>query len=409
LTAFTKIQPDYLVSVANKNILLGVTGGIAAYKTVELARLLLKAGAQVRVVMTEAATQFVSPMTFQAITGNPVQVRLFDDAHEAAMGHIELARWADHLLIAPASADFLARMVQGMANDLLSTLYLASTAPVSVAPAMNVHMWEHPATQHNLTVLKDRVVAILGPSAGEQACGDVGAGRMLEASELFAGLEKSFGQGLFSGKKVMVTAGPTHEAIDPVRFIGNRSSGKMGFAIASAFAEEGAEVILISGPVNQVTPDAVNRINVKTALQMRQAVFDNIRSIDIFVGCAAVADYRPEVSEEQKIKKTSEKMTLVLVKNPDILAEVSAMDEGPFTLGFAAETENLPENARKKLVEKKLDMLAANEVGDGLGFESNENSLLLIWTGGEKKLPVENKEKLAHSLLEVLRQQYQGS
>ena len=395
--------------IADKHILLGVTGGIATYKVVELARLLLKSGAQVRVVMTKAATEFVSPMTFQAITGNAVHVNLFDEQHEAAMGHIELARWADRLLIAPASADFLARMAQGLADDLLATLCLASTAPVSVAPAMNVHMWQHPATEQNVAVLAKRGVTILGPEAGEHACGDTGLGRMLEPSALFAALEASFGNGLFQGKRVLVTAGPTHEAIDPVRFIGNRSSGKMGFAIAKSFAREGADVTLVSGPVVLDTPPGVGRVNVKTALQMRQAVLENIRCYDIFVGCAAVADYRPLHVASDKIKKGTDKMELVLVKNPDILAEVAALDEGPFTLGFAAETNDLLENAKKKLINKSVDMLAANPVGEHQGFESDTNSLLVLWADGEQQLPEQSKDKLAQSLLVTLKHRYSES
>ncbi len=394
-------------SIAKQNILLGVTGGIAAYKSAELARLLLKANAQVRVVMTEAATRFVSPLTFQAITGNPVRVQLFDAEHEAAMGHIELARWADRMLIAPVSADFMARMAQGMANDLLSTLVLACTAPVSIAPAMNMHMWRHPATQHNLSVLKERGIAILGPEAGEQACGDVGPGRMLEPAEILDTLQISVGRGLFVGKKVLITAGPTHEAIDPVRFIGNRSSGKMGFALAQAFVAEGAQVLLVAGPVQQSTPLGVKRINVQTALQMHQAVFENIEAVDIFVSCAAVADYRPEQVQEQKIKKAAQRLEISLIRNPDILAEVAALSNGPYTLGFAAETENLAENAEAKLRNKNLNMLAANQVGGKLGFESDDNALLVVWPDGQKQLPVQSKRKLAQSLLYILEQQYQ--
>ncbi|WP_456406689.1 bifunctional phosphopantothenoylcysteine decarboxylase/phosphopantothenate--cysteine ligase CoaBC [Thiolapillus sp.] len=398
-----------MAGVANQNILLGVTGGIAAYKSVELARLLVKGGARVRVVMTEAACRFVSPLTFQAVTANPVRTQLFDEAHEAAMGHIELARWADQMIIAPASADFMARMAQGLADDLLSTLYLASTASVTVAPAMNRRMWRHPAVQHNLSLLEDRGIRILGPETGEQACGDTGIGRMSEPSEIFAALDVAAGSGLFAGRKVLITAGPTHEPFDPVRFIGNRSSGKMGFAVAQAFVREGAEVLLVSGPVQLATPAGVQRINVQTALQMREAVFDNIQAVDIFVACAAVADYRPESPRENKIKKTDDRLELNLLRNPDILAEVAALEKGPFTLGFAAETENLAENARAKLSKKKLDMLAANRVGDDLGFESDDNSLLVLWPNGEKQLPLQNKQQLAHALITLLEQQYRDA
>ncbi|WP_419604131.1 bifunctional phosphopantothenoylcysteine decarboxylase/phosphopantothenate--cysteine ligase CoaBC [Thiolapillus sp.] len=395
-----------MAGVANQNILLGVTGGIAAYKSVELARLLLKAGARVRVVMTEAATRFVSPLTFQAVTGSPVRCSLFDEEHEAAMGHIELARWADQMVIAPASADFMARMALGLANDLLSTLCLASATSIAIAPAMNQRMWRHPAVQHNLSLLEERGVRVLGPESGEQACGDTGLGRMLEPRDMLAALDSASGAGLFAGKKVLITAGPTHEAIDPVRFIGNRSSGKMGYALARAFRREGADVLLVSGPVSLPAPPGVNRVNVQTALQMHKAVFENIHSVDIFVGCAAVADYRPENPQQQKIKKLSDRMDISLVRNPDILAEVATLEYGPYTLGFAAETQNLAENARAKLLAKQVDMLAANSVADGMGFESDENALLVIWPEGEKHLPVQDKQQLAESLLDVLADHY---
>jgi phosphopantothenoylcysteine decarboxylase/phosphopantothenate--cysteine ligase len=391
---------------AGNNLLLGVTGGIAAYKSVELARLFCRAGVNVRVVMTEAATRFVTPMTFQAVTGEPVRVRLFDEEHEAAMGHIELARWADHLLIAPASADFLARMANGLADDLLSTLCLASTGTVSVAPAMNVNMWEHAATRSNVAVLADRGVRLLGPGVGDQACGDRGPGRMLEAAEIVSALMYSSSAGLFSGTRVMVTAGPTREAVDPVRFISNRSSGKMGFALAEAFASEGAEVVLVSGPVDLDTPAAVQRIDVMSARQMHDAVFDNLPGIDVFVGCAAVADYRPEDPQAQKIKKSAERMELSLVRNPDILAEVAALDDGPFTFGFAAETRALLENARTKLTGKGIDMIAANLVGEGLGFEVEDNALQVLWPDGETELPMQNKKSLARALLGIVAEQY---
>lgn len=395
-----------MAGVANQNILLGVTGGIAAYKSVELARLLLKAGARVRVVMTEAATRFVSPLTFQAVTGSPVRCSLFDEEHEAAMGHIELARWADQMVIAPASADFMARMALGLANDLLTTLCLASASSIAIAPAMNQRMWQHPAVQHNLSLLEERGVRVLGPESGEQACGDTGPGRMLEPADMLAALDSASGAGLFAGKKVLITAGPTHEAIDPVRFIGNRSSGKMGYALARAFRRGGADVLLVSGPVSLPAPPGVNRVNVQTALQMHKAVFENIHSVDIFVGCAAVADYRPENPQQQKIKKLSDRMDISLVRNPDILAEVATLEEGPYTLGFAAETQNLVENARAKLLAKQVDMLAANSVAEGMGFESDENTLLVIWPEGEKHLPVQDKQQLAESLLGVLADQY---
>ncbi len=389
------------------NLLLGVTGGIAAYKSVELARLFRKAGVNVRVVMTEAATRFVGPMSFQAVTGQPVSVRLFDEEHEAAMGHIELARWADHLLIAPASADFLARMAHGLGDDLLSTLCLATPAPVTVAPAMNINMWKHAATQANLSLLAERGVQLLGPANGEQACGDTGPGRMLEAAEIVSRLMYPRKTGFFAGKRVLVTAGPTREAVDPVRFISNRSSGKMGFALAQAFAEQGAEVLLVTGPVVLETPAGVRRIDVQSARQMHAAVFDNLEGVDVFAACAAVADYRPENPPAQKIKKNAERMELTLVRNPDILAEVAALENGPFTLGFAAETRALADYAKTKLAKKGLDMIAANLVGEDLGFEVEQNALLILWPGGEATLPVQDKKSLARELIAILAEQYQ--
>ena len=391
---------------AGNNLLLGVTGGIAAYKSVELARLFIKAGVNVRVVMTEAATGFVNPITFQGVTGETVRVGLFDQAHEAAMGHIELARWADHLLIAPATGDFLARIAHGLADDLLSTLYLACSAQVSVAPAMNVHMWEHDATRHNISRLIEHGVQVLGPASGEQACGDTGPGRMLEAAEIVSFLMYSSEAGLFSGRKVVVTAGPTREAVDPVRFISNRSSGKMGFALAEAFAAEGAEVVLVSGPVNRDAPPGVQRIDVISAQQMHEAVFEHLPGADVFAACAAVADYRPANPQPQKIKKNGAYLELKLVKNPDILAEVAALSEGPFTLGFAAETQELLENARRKLASKGADMIAANLVGDSRGFDLEDNALKVLWSDGEADLPMQSKKRLARALINLLAEQY---
>ncbi len=391
---------------AGNNLLLGVTGGIAAYKSVELARLFIKAGVNVRVVMTEAATRFVNPITFQAITGETVRVDLFDQAHEAAMGHIELARWADHLLIAPATGDFLARMAHGLADDLLSTLYLACPAQVSVAPAMNVHMWEHDATRRNVSRLIEQGVQVLGPALGEQACGDTGPGRMLEAAEIVSSLMYSSEAGLFAGRKVVVTAGPTREAVDPVRFISNRSSGKMGFALAEAFAAEGAEVVLVSGPVNRDDPPGIQRIDVISAQQMYEAVFKHLPGADVFAACAAVADYRPANPQPQKLKKNGEHLELKLVKNPDILAEVAALSDGPFTLGFAAETQKLVENARSKLTSKGIDMIAANLVGKGRGFDLEDNALKVLWSDGEADLPMQSKKNLARALISLVAEQY---
>lgn len=393
-----------MASFREKRVLLGITGGIAAYKSCELARLLVKAGAEVRVVMTEAATRFVGPLSFQAITGHPVRSDLFDAAHEAAMGHIELARWADRLLVAPASADFLARLAHGLADDLLSTLCLASDAPLFVAPAMNQQMWRHPATADNLALLCSRGVQVIGPAQGDQACGDSGPGRMSEPQEIMNRLDAACYGTSFSGKRVMVTAGPTREPLDPVRFIGNRSSGKMGFALAEAFAREGAAVTLVSGPVALATPAGVERIDVETAQQMHDAVFASIANQDLFVACAAVADFRLQRPSAQKIKKSLDILELTLVRNPDILSLVAALENGPATVGFAAETEDLLENARRKLIDKKLDMIIANPVGKNLGFDMDSNAVQVIWHGGEKNLPLQGKRQLAGALVDLMHQ-----
>ena len=334
-----------------KSVLLGVTGGIAAYKSPDLVRRLRDRGAEVQVVMTSGATRFVTPMTFQAVSGRSVRDGLWDDAAEAAMGHIELARWADLVLIAPASADFLARLAAGLANDLLATVCLATAAPIAVAPAMNRVMWDSAATRDNISRLVERGVRVLGPGEGDQACGEVGTGRMLEPDQLArsAGQLLSAHQGPLSGRCVVVTAGPTREPIDPVRFISNRSSGKMGFAVAAAAAEAGADVTLVAGPVSLVTPPGVRRVDVESATQMHDAVNQAVQGADLFVAAAAVADYRPDSPAEQKIKKTEQSMSLDLTRAPDILASVAALDNRPFVVGFAAETENLETNARTKM------------------------------------------------------------
>jgi phosphopantothenoylcysteine decarboxylase/phosphopantothenate--cysteine ligase len=394
-------------NLQNRRILLGITGGIAAYKAAELVRGLRKAGAEVRVVMTEAAGEFVTPMTLQALSGNPVRMGLFDPEHEAAMGHIELARWAELVVVAPASADFLARLNAGMANDLLSTLCLATEAPIAVAPAMNQQMWLAQVTQRNVGQLRERGVAIWGPAAGEQACGEVGPGRMLEPVALLQCCDAHFADGPLKGGRLTITAGPSREAVDPVRFISNHSSGKMGFAIAEAAAAMGAQVRLVAGPVALVTPAGVERIDVESAAQMLEAVL--VDPGDIFIACAAVADYRPQQVAGEKVKKSEEQLTLQLVRNPDILATVSALKGGPFTVGFAAETENLTENARKKLQRKQLDMIAANWVGEraeGAGFNSDENALQLIWAEGERSLPRSDKRELARQLLGAVAERY---
>ena len=381
-------------------ILLGVTGGIAAYKSPDLVRRLRERGAEVQVVMTEGARQFVTPLTFQAVSGREVRDSLWDANAEAAMGHIELARWADAVLIAPATAEFIAKLAQGRADDLLTTLCLATASPVSVAPAMNQQMWANEATQANISTLRGRGVVVLGPGSGDQACGETGEGRMLEPAELAAAvLESLSGARPLAGCKVVVTAGPTRERIDPVRFISNRSSGKMGYAVAQAAREAGAEVILVSGPVALPAPAGVTRVNVESARQMLAAVQSALEGADIYIGAAAIADYEPASVSAQKIKKSSDTMTLSLVKAPDILASVAALERRPFVVGFAAETQDVEQNARAKLEGKRLDMIAANRVGDGIAFDQDENSLLLLWQGGREELATCGKLELARKLV----------
>lgn len=369
------VLPDNLSTLANKRILLGMTGGIAAYKCAELTRLLIKAGADVRVVMTRAATEFITPLTMQALSGNRVHVELLDADAEAGMGHIELARWPDLILVAPASADFLARMAGGQADDLLTTLLLASKAPIALAPAMNQAMWLNPATQDNLATLKRRdqdqgACRILGPAAGFQACGDTGPGRMLEPQELAEACAAMFSPGLLAGMKIMITAGPTREAIDPVRYISNHSSGKMGYALAAEAAQAGALVTLVSGPVNLAVPDRVNAIHVVSAQQMLDACLADINQQDVFIGVAAVADYRAADVAAQKIKKSADTMQLTLVRNPDIIGTLAARSPRPLMVGFAAETNDIEAYGQEKLIRKKLDMLFANEATSTFGSDS---------------------------------------
>lgn len=385
-----------------RRVLLGISAGIAAYKAAELARLLAKDGAEVRVVMTRSASEFIGPMTLQAITGHPVRDALFDPQHEAAMGHIELARWADVILVAPATADFLAQLAAGMAHDLLTTLCLASTAPLLVAPAMNQAMWRHAATQANVELLHSRGVVSLGPDEGSQACGDNGPGRMVEPASLLSALRERFVSGRLQGRRVLLTAGPTREALDPVRFLGNRSSGKMGFALATALVAQGAEVTLVAGPVVLETPAGVRRIDVESAQQMRDAVFAALPGTDIIIACAAVADFRPETLVDHKIKKTDETLMLKLVRNPDILSEVSRSPERPFCVGFAAETHDLEAYAEGKRRAKGLDMIAANKVGSDQGFEMDDNALLVLWEGGRQMLPMQSKAALARQLVDLI-------
>ena len=395
-------------TLTNKRILLGVTGGIAAYKSADTVRRLRDAGAEVRVIMTSSATEFITPLTLQAVSGHPVHRHLLDTDAEAAMGHIELARWADAVLVAPASANFLARLAQGRADDLLSAVCLATEAPVAVAPAMNRQMWSNAATQANIAAIGKNGVKIFGPAEGSQACGEVGPGRMLEPAELAKRMSESFATGELDGLTVIVTAGPTWEAIDPVRGLTNRSSGKMGYAVAQAAAEAGARVALVSGPTTLADPERVQTIRVTSAQEMHDAVHARAGSADIFIGVAAVADYRPEHVADKKMKKDDEKISLDLVRNPDILASVAALKPAPFTVGFAAETEDVERHARRKLENKNLDLVAANRVGADLGFESEENSLLLIEREGVTPLPTRPKAQLARALVQHIAMKYHG-
>ena len=392
--------------LSGKRILLGVTGGIAAYKSAELVRQLRTGGAEVHVVMTAAATEFITPLTLQALSGNPVHTELLDAGAEAAMGHIQLARLADAILIAPATADFIARLVQGRADDLLAAVCLAAEVPLAVAPAMNRAMWEQPATVDNITRLLQRGIRVFGPAEGEQACGDIGPGRLLEPGELVAGVSGLFQSGLLAGWRVLVTAGPTREAIDPVRYLSNRSSGRMGFEVARAAAEAGADVLLVSGPVSLETPPKVRRVDVESAGEMHTAVHEHVSDCDIFVAVAAVADYRPATVAGQKIKKSAPGMMLELLRNPDILASVAALPDAPFTVGFAAETEALAANASHKRQAKSVDMIAANSVADGQGFDRRENALQVFWEGGEQSLPCTGKARLARQLIEIIAEQF---
>jgi len=394
-------------STRSHKILLGVTGGIAAYKSPDLVRRLTERGAEVQVVMSRGAQHFVTPLTFQAVSGRPVRTDLWDEAAEAAMGHIELARWADEILIAPATAECVARLAHGFADDLLMTVCLATSAPISIAPAMNQQMWANPAVQENIRILKQRGVRVLGPGVGEQACGDVGAGRMLEpieiAEDIFAAHATS---GVLAGLKVVVTAGPTRERIDPVRFISNRSSGKMGYAVAEAARNAGAQVVLVSGPVQIPIPRGIQRIEVESAEQMLNAVQEHLADASIFIAAAAVSDYQCSEVACQKIKKTSDNLTLSLRRAPDVLATVGRSDRPPFLVGFAAETENVERNALVKLAAKNLDMIAANQVGDGLAFDKDDNALTLYWPGGKQELCLTGKAALAKQLVEVIAQRY---
>jgi phosphopantothenoylcysteine decarboxylase / phosphopantothenate---cysteine ligase len=392
-----------------KRVLLGVTGGIAAYKSPDLVRRLREQGAEVQVVLTAGAREFVTPMTFQAVSGRDVRSDLWDPEAEKAMSHIELARWADFVIIAPATADFLARLATGQADDLLTTLCLATDRPIAVAPAMNRLMWSNPATQANVATLKARGVHVWGPGEGDQACGETGAGRMLEPTQLAGLVSGSIAPtGPLAGKRVLLTAGPTRERIDPVRFISNCSSGKMGFAVAAAARDAGADVTIVCGPVSLTTPPGVKRIDVESAADMLNAVIKNLDGVDIFVATAAVADYRPIKPASSKIKKTSESMDLPMERTVDILATVAARVglARPFVVGFAAETDSVEQYARQKLLKKNLDMIAANEVGHDKVFEKDDNALLVLWRDGSRELPHAPKVALARDLVALIAERY---
>jgi len=394
-------------SLAGAKILLAVTGSIAAYKSADLVRRLQDVGAEVRVVMTKAACEFITPLTMQTLSGHPVAIDLLDIVQESTMGHITLARWADWVLVAPASADSIAKLAQGRTDDLLSALCSASESPLAICPAMNNKMWTNPATQDNLQTLKKRGVQVLGPARGEQACGEQGEGRLLEPDDIVNELAHLAVPKELTGQRVVITAGPTHEPIDPVRYIGNRSSGKMGFAVAKAAAEAGADVVLVAGPVHVTSPTGVNRVDVKTAQQMHDAVMDNMTECDIFIACAAVADYRPEQLETRKIKKTEQdNLQLNLVPTIDIISAVAEKGVKPFVVGFAAETDDVTAYAQDKLERKKLDMIAANHVGDGIGFAVDENALQVFWPEGSQTLPLAAKSQLARDLMTLIIEQY---
>ncbi|MFV8818853.1 bifunctional phosphopantothenoylcysteine decarboxylase/phosphopantothenate--cysteine ligase CoaBC [Haliea sp. E17] len=387
----------------NRNVLLGVSGGIAAYKSAELVRQLRSLGANVRVVMTHGAREFITPLTLQALSGNPVHTELLDEEAEQGMGHIELARWADLLLIAPATADLIARLVAGRADDLLCAVALATAAPKLIAPAMNQQMWRDPATAANIATLEQRGLRRIGPAEGEQACGDIGPGRMAEPVDIAAAAADLFPRSLLAGKRVLITAGPTREALDPVRYLSNHSSGKMGYALAQAAAEAGAVTTLVSGPVALSVPEHVQRHSVESATQMLEKCLELLDECDIFIACAAVADYRPANAAGDKIKKGPDEITLQLVKNPDIVATVAGRENPPFTVGFAAETRNVVEYARGKLANKKLDMIVANDVSDrAIGFNSEQNEVTVIWPAGEEIIARASKLTLAGRIIELV-------
>tara|TARA_B100000427_G_scaffold325279_1_gene331844 strand:- start:200 stop:1411 length:1212 start_codon:yes stop_codon:yes gene_type:complete len=394
-----------LNSLANKNVLLGVTGGIAAYKSAEIVRHLKKSGSSVRVVMTESAKEFITPLTLQALSGNRVSSELLDAEAEAAMGHIELAKWADGILIAPTTANSLARLASGRADDLLSSITLAFDGPISLAPAMNQAMWSDKRTQENLDSLISKGFKVCGPGSGEQACGDIGLGRMLEPIEILELFSSSFTQGAMSGKNVLITAGPTQEPIDPVRFITNKSSGKMGYSLAEAAIESGARVTLISGPVSLETPPNCHKVSVETAKEMHEAVMHHIKGKDVYIGTAAVSDYSPAEVKNSKIKKDGSRspLNLKLKENQDILKSVSGLEERPYVVGFAAETDGLIENAENKLKNKGLDLIVANDVSnEEIGFDSDENEVTLITKTDQQLIPRQSKKKISKKIVEFI-------
>ncbi|MBT4519708.1 MAG: bifunctional phosphopantothenoylcysteine decarboxylase/phosphopantothenate--cysteine ligase CoaBC [Halieaceae bacterium] len=392
-----------MTHLINRNILLGVSGGIAAYKSAELVRKLQLLGAEVRVIMTQGAQQFITPLTLQALSGNPVHTTLLDTEAEQGMGHIELARWADLLLIAPATADLIARLATGRADDLLSTTSLATAAPLLLAPAMNQQMWQDQATAQNIDTLTSRGVRLIGPATGEQACGDIGPGRMEQPEAIVQAACALFDSGLLQGKRVVITAGPTREALDPVRYISNNSSGKMGFALAQASVDAGAITTVVSGPVNLPTPRHVERRNIQSATQMLDQCLELVPNCDIFISCAAVADYRPASIEPHKIKKGGEQITLQLVRNPDIVATIAATRPRPFTVGFAAETNDILTYAKGKMASKNLDMIIANDVSNQeIGFNSDDNEVTALWSGGEQTLPRAGKRVIANTLIAII-------
>ena len=389
--------------LANRRIILGVTGGIAAYKSAELVRQLQERGANVRVIMTHGAQEFITPLTLQALSGNPVHTELLDADAELGMGHIELARWADLLLIAPATADLIARLSAGRADDLLTTVALATAAPQLLAPAMNQQMWKDPATIASTARLLDRGVQMVGPAAGQQACGDVGPGRMEEPQLIADAAANLFQTGLLAGKRVVITAGPTREALDPVRYISNHSSGKMGYALAQAAVDAGAITTLVSGPVTMPPPEHVRCLPVESAQQMLAQCLELLPECDIFIACAAVADYRPANLEQQKIKKGPQQITLELTRNPDIVATVAASESRPFTVGFAAETNDVLNYARDKMQRKGLDMIVANDVSDpSIGFNSDHNEATVLWHGGDQALARSSKSAIANQLVALI-------